>query len=1011
MKIHATFVGVNRHEDPGIRELTGAVRDALALWALFSDTFDDIDATALLDDDATAAAIRYAIDTSLGDAEADDVVVLSFAGHGTPNHRLVAYDTNSAGLAATSIGMEELAERFRSCRARAILCILDCCFSGAAPARVFEGAAVARNPTSPYELITGKGRILIAAAAAHEVAWEQPGTGHGLLTHALIDVLCNWDDETVTLSSAFDEVLTRTRTAAERIGEVQTPVLINHVEGGLSIPRLRRGPKFLAAFPEFDVQPISGAIDELAVYGFGPEILSDWRKRFPSGLNELQIKAVNTHRILSDESLLVVAPTSSGKTFVGELAAIRAVTAGKKAAFLLPYKALVNEKFDTFTEAYAAAGIRVVRCTGDYSDQAGLIVSGRYDLGLFTYEMFLNLALGSGNVLSQLGALVLDEGQFIADPMRGITVELILSLLIEARKRDIHPQLVMLSAVIGGLNSLDAWLGCSCLTSTTRPVPLVEGVLDRSGAFEYLDASGQTHTEQLLPSYEIQQRREKPSAQDVIVPLARQLVAKSEKLIIFRNQRGKAEGCAEYLARELGLSPVDAALDELPIHDGSSSSARLRSCLSGGTAFHNANLHANERRIVERYFRDPKGGISALGATTTLAAGINTPASTVILAEQEFIGEDGRPFTIAEYKNMIGRAGRLGYSEIGKSIILADGVIDRRNLFRKYVLGTPEAARSSFAEGELPTWILRLLSQVRRVRASEAIALLVNTFGGYLLSRRDPGWQRRVQPALEQLLMRMVSLGLAERDGEFILLTLLGKACGRSSLSFDSALRLVELLKQRPLEQIRSIDLIPIVLTLTEADASYIPVMKRGQAESARVNDVVDRYGHDAARLLQRFAGETPVYWGRCKKAAIVWDWIHGESVEEIERRYSPNFIQGRVGYGDVLRAAELVRYNLRSAHQIISVLLVGNQSLLGSLDTLLLQLEMGCPDDTLSLLELPALLTRGELLAMRQAGLNTVEAVWKTSEENLILILGQASARRLWMARPPENKASPPAA
>ena len=70
-------------------------------------------------------------------------------------------------------------------------------------------------------------------------------------------------------------------------------------------------------------------------------------------------------------------------------------------------------------------------------------------------------------------------------------------------------------------------------------------------------------------------------------------------------------------------------------------STRLQSCLMGGTAFHNANLHAAERRIVERYFRDPAGGIAALGATTTLAAGINTPASTVILAEQEFIGEDG----------------------------------------------------------------------------------------------------------------------------------------------------------------------------------------------------------------------------------------------------------------------------------------------------------------------------------------------------------------------------------
>src|SRR6202020_1532252 len=115
-----------------------------------------------------------------------------------------------------------------------------------------------------------------------------------------------------------------------------------------------------------------------------------------------------------------------------------------------------------------------------------------------------------------------------------------------------------------------------------------------------------------------------------------------------------------------------------------------------------------EREAVERAFRSSEGAIHVLGSTTTLAAGINTPASTVILAEQEFIGEDGRPFTVAEYKNMAGRAGRLGYNETGKAIILAETPIERARLFQKYVLGTPEEVKSSFQQGQLPTWILRL---------------------------------------------------------------------------------------------------------------------------------------------------------------------------------------------------------------------------------------------------------------------------------------------------------------
>jgi len=72
--------------------------------------------------------------------------------------------------------------------------------------------------------------------------------------------------------------------------------------------------------------------------------------------------------------------------------------------------------------------------------------------------MFLNLALSSPRLLNQLGLFVLDEGQFITDPTRGITVELIFAMLLRARQRGISTQLVVLSAVIGNLNGFDRWL-------------------------------------------------------------------------------------------------------------------------------------------------------------------------------------------------------------------------------------------------------------------------------------------------------------------------------------------------------------------------------------------------------------------------------------------------------------------------------------------------------------------------------------------------------------------------
>ncbi|WP_024521132.1 hypothetical protein [Bradyrhizobium sp. Tv2a-2] len=90
-----------------------------------------------------------------------------------------------------------MAEAFRTTKAKVVLCILDCCFSGNAPARVLETAA---RPRSTFGLagISGEGRILLAACAPTEAAWEQPGTGHGLLTYATIKAMSESDGAPVS---------------------------------------------------------------------------------------------------------------------------------------------------------------------------------------------------------------------------------------------------------------------------------------------------------------------------------------------------------------------------------------------------------------------------------------------------------------------------------------------------------------------------------------------------------------------------------------------------------------------------------------------------------------------------------------------------------------------------------------------------------------------------------------------------------------------------------------------
>ncbi|WP_240538281.1 helicase-related protein [Bradyrhizobium yuanmingense] len=100
-------------------------------------------------------------------------------------------------------------------------------------------------------------------------------------------------------------------------------------------------------------------------------------------------------------------------------------------------------------------------------------------------------------------------------------------------------------------------------------------------------------------------------------------------------------------------------------------SGRLRRSLEGGVAFHNGDLTRDERVAVERGFGRSDGGIHVLVATSTVAAGVNTPASTVIIVETAFPGGgEPTPYTVAQFKNMAGRAGRLGYEPKEKQSFL-----------------------------------------------------------------------------------------------------------------------------------------------------------------------------------------------------------------------------------------------------------------------------------------------------------------------------------------------------
>ncbi len=388
-----------------------------------------------------------------------------------------------------------------------------------------------------------------------------------------------------------------------------------------------------------------------------------------------------------------------------------------------------------------------------------------------------------------------------------------------------------------------------------------------------------------------------------------------------------------------------------------------------------------------------------LAATTTVAAGINTPASTVILAENEFLGEDGRQFTVAEYKNMAGRAGRLGFNERGKSIIYAETPTERAMLFNRYVRGTLERLQSSFDPARIQTWLVRLLAQVPKVQRSNVSALLANTYGGYLESRHDPQWRSRMQRELDQLVARMMNLSLIEAEGDNISLSLLGRACGRSSLSFDSAMRLIEIVKNVPPHLISAVNLMGLMQGLPAEEMGYTPLMK-GTKEYVRVSQAQQRFAPEIVRALQRYAQDQVEFYGRCKRASVLHDWISGRRLEEIEADFTTSAFSGRIEYGDVRRFADLTRFHLQSASNILAVLLL-DKNPQADLDTLMERLEIGLPAEGTGLLDLPLPFTRGEYLNLLKSGVRNAGELWAASPDLIESSLGKDRAAQVERFRP----------
>jgi helicase len=1006
MAFKGLFVGIDRYDSPEINWLSCANRDAKALHALFTDTLGG-ETMLLTDEQATVAAIRQRFE-QLATCDPDDVVVIAFSGHGTETHELVGHDTDPYDLARTTIPLTTLGEWCSRIPSRRLLIVLDCCFSGGMGAKALQVEGVARDIQSvegKLNQISGQGRVVLTASGPTQKAWESSRLGHGFLTLHLLEALQGPEEiregDRIGLLRLLDYVVRRVVDAARQIRREQHPAVRGTFDGEFSWPVMSPGAVYRTAFPDRGRPVATAEINSLAAFGFPQAVMDAWAGDIPR-LNQLQLDAINDFGILRGEHVVASAPTSSGKTMLGELAAVRGALDRRRTLFLLPLKALVSDKLRQFRRVYGPFGIRTIEATGETDDISPLL-RGRYDIALLTYEKFSAIALTNPHVLEQVGTIVIDEVQMIADQSRGANLEFILTLLRMRRRDGVEPQLIALSAVIGNTNGLERWLGGRLLRRVERPVPLDEGVLCSNGTFRYFDGDGgqeRTAERYIRPLYAEGKHRE------WVIPLVQKLIQEGKQVIVFRETTAETRHGANYLADALGLPSAAEALADLPEGDPSQASGYLRQALARGVAFHNSHLSPDERRVIEEHFRRRDTRLRVIVATTTLAMGVNTPASAVVIVGLEHPTAEGpKPYSVAEYKNLVGRAGRLGYAERGASYLIATSPNEEHQYWGRYVSAAAEDLASRFLNADSRTLIIRVLVAAGRtgagVSGDEIIEFLESSFGVFQVKQAGGGgWDRR---GLEQALDDLARHSLVERreDGHFHL-TALGRLAGESAVEVETLIRAVDSLRALRAEEVTDPTLIAIVQASVELDAVYFPLNKKSiHKEPQHWVGELQRQGISHAILanLRRNVSERMQDTARAKKAVVCLYYVSGMSMDEIERAV------GQFG-GAFDGAAGPIRSVTARTCDVLPMITRAAELLHAGVDLqprtarLLLRLDLGIEGPAVDLARYAGrALDRADYHRLCEARLTEREALTGADDATLLRLLGN-DARRVAAVR-----------
>ena len=450
-----------------------------------------------------------------------------------------------------------------------------------------------------------------------------------------------------------------------------------------------------------------GFIEHL--YGVNPGFEADINQfsvLYPFPLDPFQKEAVRT--LLHGDSVMVAAPTGTGKTIVAEFGIYHALKHAGRVLYTTPVKALSNQKFRDLRVIY---GNEVGLLTGDVSENrdARIIV--------MTTEILRNMLLQTPWEVDEVDLVIFDEIHYLADPERGTTWEESIILCPE------HVQLICLSATVTNADEIAAWISRThrpirLITHTERAVPLSLYYFVENKLHQVVDHQGDLIRDFPHTGGEMKRqpgrsgRRNERSDPGMDEPQPREIIdalAAKEMLpaIYFLFSRNDCQTFAERLAlmRPHLVEPsqsahidsiVDAYLNALRPEDRELDQVKLMVSLARkGIGFHHAGLLPVLKQLVEVLFG--RGLMQVVFATDTLALGVNMPARTVVIGRMsKWDGRRRRPLISNEFQQMAGRAGRRGMDAYGHVVVPYSPWISFRETLA-IGAGPLEPVRSAFA--------------------------------------------------------------------------------------------------------------------------------------------------------------------------------------------------------------------------------------------------------------------------------------------------------------------------